>query len=119
MKNFRALMIFVFFFLLAACNNANGPANPAKTFSDTAYKAVTLHNTERGRELFQEKCQACHGLNGNYRNNNAADLSVSVLDSISIINTIKTGKGAMPMFDRLFPDSDLAQIELYVKTLRK
>jgi hypothetical protein len=25
----------------------------------------------------------------------------------------------MPMFDHVMPDSDLAQLELYVKTLRK
>lgn len=102
-----------------ACNNANSPSNPAKIYSDTTYKMTNPQNTSRGKELFEAKCIACHGVDGNYKNNNAADLSVTVIDSISIINIIKNGKGAMPMFGSLFPDPDLAQIELYVKTLRK
>lgn len=104
--------------LVLACNNQGQQSNSAQA-NDTVYSSASLVNTTRGKELFQAKCIACHGLGGNYRNNNAADLQISKIDSISIINTIINGKGAMPMFNHVMPDSDLAQLELYVKTLRK
>lgn len=104
-------------FVVSACNTPSSDNHIVST-ADTSYRQTAEHNTERGREVFQAHCVTCHGLNGNYRNNNAADLHLSRADSLTIVTTVINGKGAMPMFAHVIPDSDLAQLELYVKTLR-
>jgi len=114
MKNrYLAVPAFATIFFLHSCNSGN----PAEKKADSTPAADV--STIRGKELFQQRCIACHGLNGNYRNNNAADLTVSKIDSVSIVTTVINGRGAMPMFGHVMPDSDLAQLELYVKSLRK
>jgi mono/diheme cytochrome c family protein len=113
-KYLPAFCIF-FFCCCSSGNKKNAMSLPQVTVPNPSADV----NTSRGQELFHQRCIACHGLSGERRNNNAADLSLSVLDSISIVNTIINGKGPMPMFDHSMPDSDLAQLELYVKTLRK
>ena len=112
-----ALFAIMAFIACDSHNNRSASA-PQNINSDTTHPGAVAVATNRGMELFQQRCQACHGLSGNYRNNNAANLQVSVADSLTIINTIKNGKGAMPMFASIFADSDLAQLALYVKFLR-
>ena len=119
----RKIVLSILILSLFSCGGNNPdhisnytPGNSA----DSAHVSVGIVMTVRGKALFEQRCIACHGLNGNYRNNNAADLQVSKIDSLSIVNTIRSGKGAMPMFSSgALPDSDVAQLELYVKTLRK
>jgi len=113
------ILRLVLLLTLGLSNCKSSGTNPSSRQDDTTYAPTAAINTTRGHELFQQRCIACHGLNGKYRNNNAADLQFNKLDSIGIINTIVNGKGAMPMFDHVMPDSDLAQLELYVKTLRR
>ena len=103
----------------AACNGANSPDNPIQTHRDTAYSYGSDKNTTRGQHIFEERCMDCHGQDGDKRKDNAANLKISRIDSISIVNTIKNGKTPMPMFGSLFSDSDMAQLELYVKSLRR
>ena len=106
---------------LCSCSNSHsggsGSYSPQNT--DSMKPALMTSDLSRGQEIFQQRCQACHGISGNYRNNNAANLQWNKTDSITIINTIKNGKGAMPMFGTVIPDSDLAQVEMYVKSLRR
>jgi len=115
--------------LLSACNengqNENGTRNPKGTIYDTSHVANSLPKSDKGREIFQARCNTCHGLGGNsqYQGNSrytkAADLQLSRLDSISIVNTIKNGRQGMPSFGGAIPDSDLAQLVIYVKSLQK
>ncbi len=117
-KSYRKL----FFLLLpaavmAACNN-NGATTPVyTTASDTS--AHDLVSTSRGKELFEQRCAACHGVYGNAKKEDAANLQLSRLDSIGIIHVVENGRGLMPMFKDAMPDSDLAYLEVYVKNLRK
>ena len=104
--------------LLENCNG-NGPANPAKIYSDTTYKYGSNKSVARGQEIFNERCLDCHGQDGDKRKDNAANLKVSLIDSLSIVQRIVNGKAPMPAFGRLFPDSDMAQLVLYVKSLRQ
>jgi len=77
-----------------------------------------LVNTSRGKDLFQQKCMACHGVNGNAQNNKAANLALTRLDSLGIATTVLNGRGTMPPFKDAIADSDLANIIVYVRTLR-
>src|SRR6185437_1061990 len=115
--------IFLGFLFLFACNNRGGSNTPIYTYkpagSDTGATHNELANTQQGEQLFQQRCSACHGVNGNARNNNAIDLSMTMLDSEGIVTTIKNGRNTMPAFKDAIPDSDIAQIEIYVRSLRQ
>jgi len=80
--------------------------------------SVMIAKTIHGKELYQQKCMACHGVSGSARNNNAVDLSLTHLDSLGIVTTIMNGRGTMPPFKDGIPDSEIAQIAIYVRTLR-
>ena len=107
--------------MLAACTD-RGPNAPMYTQAaedDSTNKlSGGLENTQPGKELFRQKCMACHGVNGDARNNNAADLTMTRLDSLGIAYTVLNGRGTMPPFRGAIADSDLAHIIAYVRTLR-
>ena len=118
----------IFFTLFAtvtfcACNGG-GPIAPAYTAThnndvDSAKNPTKLAATMPGEQIFQQRCAPCHGLGGNARNENAANLQTSRIDSLSITQTIKNGRGIMPTFNGVLNDSDLAHLAVYVKSLRK
>jgi len=97
--------------------DTSGAKAGSKTTIDTA--STVLAPTEPGKEIFQARCATCHGLDGNARNNNAANLQFTRLDSLSITQTIKNGKGSMPPFKDAIADSDIAHLAIYVKSLRQ
>jgi mono/diheme cytochrome c family protein len=119
MKNFspnKKLIIAALAMLglgFSACNNRG---STVQNYSNDGNGNVA--STARGQELFQAKCAACHGIDGSARNNNAANLQINRIDSISIIHTIQNGKGTMPPFKDAMPDSDMAALAVYVKSLR-
>ena len=76
-------------------------------------------NTQAGEQVFHDRCIVCHGLYGNTRNENSADLQVSRIDSISIVQTVRNGIGRLPPFDGSIPDSEMASLVMFVKSLRK
>ena len=115
MRSASVLLGLIVIFSLAACNVNNTP--PASNVPGTPELAQPAG--DRGRVVFQEKCAACHGLNGDAQSNNAANLPHSILDSLSITETIKNGRGTMPMFKDAVADSDIGHLVIYVKGLRK
>ncbi len=102
---------------LASCNGSN--TAPATHAPDTEAAQPATSAEDRGRVLYQEKCAACHGLNGDAQSNSAANLPHSVLDSLAITQTIKDGRGTMPMFKDAIADSDIGHLAVYVKGMRK
>lgn len=116
-----SIAIVVALVLINGCTDrgTNTPVYTSESAVDSSRTGGTgLVNTGRGKELFQQKCRACHGLNGDARNNKAADLSMSRLDSLGIATTVLNGRGTMPPFKDAIADSDLASIIVYVRTLR-
>ena len=117
----RTYIIFLLAIAASSCNSST-PSSASTSYMTTTNVVPTpaaVDNTNRGKELFQEKCQACHGLYGDHEGNGAENLQLTKLDSVGIVTTIIHGRGTMPMFGTVLADSDLAQLELYVKTLRK
>ena len=103
--------------MLSSCN---GGGSTTPVYTQTQVNGVdTLANTSRGKKIFETRCVACHGIYGNARVENAANLQISRIDSPAIVLTIQNGRGNMPMFKDAMPDSDLAQLVSYVKSLRK
>ena len=111
--------------IILSCNGGNSSV-PAYTATDKTDTSTNTGNTEpvmaktdRGREIFETRCMACHGQNGNLRKDNSANLQLTRLDSIGIVQTIKNGKGVMPMFKDVIADSDIGHLAVYVKSLRR
>lgn len=103
--------------LVAACNGGESTTN---VYTNTKQSGVdTLAKTDRGKQIFEQRCVVCHGEYGNLRNENAANLQISRIDSGSIVYTINNGRGRMPMFSGAINDTDMAHLVAYVKSLRK
>jgi mono/diheme cytochrome c family protein len=73
----------------------------------------------QGMAIFRSRCETCHGIEGNALTTNAANLQVSVLDSLSIAQTVRNGRGRMPGFFSALPDSAIGHLCQYVFSLRK
>jgi len=113
-----AIFLFV---SINSCTNRGATTSvyTQESSTDSAKTGGTgLVNTTRGKELFEQKCMACHGVKGDARNNNAVDLSMTRLDSLGIATTVLNGRNTMPPFKDAISNEDLSSIIVYVKTLR-
>jgi len=75
----------------------------------------------RGRVIFEENCQACHGATGTGAVAGFGWLAPSVLQGtpLQAAEAVRIGPGIMPKFDeRLIPQRDLDALVAYVETLR-
>ena len=126
----KIIFSFAVFITLAACNGgATITPTASSTQNDSATNTAAIQPTEApatisapnsaGKAIFQSRCQPCHGMEGSAKSNNAANLQVSILDSLSITQTIKNGRGTMPPFQGGIADSDIAHLAIYVLSLRK
>jgi|GEM_PF-680405 len=115
------------FFSLIVISAISGCGNGGSTSADYTPKRVdtvvpagnNMMSTGRGQEIFQQRCIACHGLSGNAQTDNAANLQMSRIDSFSMALTIKNGRNKMPAFKNAMPDSDISNVIVYVKSLRR
>lgn len=105
----------------ASCSERGGSTTPVytPTTQGGSEQSGGLLKTDPGREIFEQRCTACHGEYGNLRHENAANLQLSRLDSIGIVQTIQNGRNIMPAFKDAIPDSDISKLEVYVKSLRR
>ena len=84
--------------------------------------------TERGLGVFMRACAGCHGPDG--RGTHPPGFSVpprdltdpvlqSRLSDEALTDTIRHGKGQMPPFGANLSDEEIAEVILYVRTLRR
>lgn len=72
-----------------------------------------------GKELYENSCTACHGVDGELGAGGASNLAKSKLSSDEIRVIIENGRGAMlPQKDAYESDSDLEEIVNHVISLR-
>ena len=101
--------------LYASCGSSN---NSASTPTNTPQNnTVTIPDS--AQYLFEAKCASCHGADGTAGIANAANLKISSLDSVAIIQTITNGRGGMPSFKNAISEKDIHKLAGYVYTLRK
>jgi mono/diheme cytochrome c family protein len=112
--------IFIPMLSLSACTDrGSGVPVYTQTASTGDDQSGGVAKTTGGKEIFEQRCVACHGEYGNLRHENAANLQMSRLDSIGIVQTIQNGRNIMPPFKDAIPDSDISKLAVYVKSLRK
>jgi ubiquinol-cytochrome c reductase cytochrome c subunit len=79
-------------------------------------------NLARGRVLFDDNCQACHGALGTGATTGYGWIAPALHDDsgTQIAEAVRFGPGIMPHFDsRLISDTDLNALVAYVLTLRQ
>lgn len=117
MKHLLTPACVLMLFIMGSCNGGESTTND---YTQTVKNGVdTLVSTTRGKEIFEQRCVVCHGEYGNLRNENAANLQMSRIDSASIVMTINNGRGRMPSFSGAINDTDMAHLVAYVRSLRK
>jgi|LakMenEpi03Aug12_release.lakeMendotaPanAssembly.Ray.scaffolds.fasta_scaffold817413_2 mono/diheme cytochrome c family protein len=101
MRALFALLITSVFAI--SCSN-NSPSN-GKAYS--------------GEELYNNRCAACHGTDGNAGISGARDLSKSTLDDNMARVVILHGKGSMPPFKTVLSPEEVELIIKHIDKLKK
>lgn len=75
----------------------------------------------QGGELYRRHCVSCHGPNGRPQMVGAPDFSqptALLKPDMTLLQSIRTGKGAMPAYQGLLRDRELLDIVAHLRTLR-
>jgi cytochrome c6 len=75
----------------------------------------------KGGELYRLHCASCHGNNGRPQMVGAPDFSqptALLKPDMTLLQSIRTGKGAMPAYQGLLRDRELLDIVAHLRTLR-
>jgi cytochrome c6 len=115
--NYKTLFhLFISLALLSACSGNNSAA----TTTDVQPIKYTVPVAESAiKNLFEEKCAACHGKDGTAGIADAANLRLCQLNPAAIIQTITNGKKAMPPFKGQLTKQQINELTNYAFTLRK
>jgi mono/diheme cytochrome c family protein len=116
MKINISVALILLAFLFSSCGN-NNPDDSETSGVPSVVAAPVIEI--KGKMQFEQKCAACHGSDGTAGIGNAANLSISKLDSITVMNTISKGKNGMPPFSSQLTPEEIENVAGYVMTLRK
>lgn len=75
----------------------------------------------KGSELYRQHCASCHGSNGRPQMIGAPDFSqptALLKPDMTLLQSIRTGKGAMPAYQGLLRDRELLDIVAHLRTMR-
>ena len=75
----------------------------------------------KGGELYRQHCASCHGPNGRPQMVGAPDFSqptALLKPDMTLLQSIRNGKGAMPAYQGLLRDRELLDIVAHLRTLR-
>lgn len=109
----RTLVLKITFFsiLLIACSCSSEP------------KATASKNEGKepqAKELFEQNCASCHGVDGKLGNSGAKDLTQTTLSDEEVLKIISEGKNGMPpMKGLLETDKNISAVAEYIKKMRK
>lgn len=74
-----------------------------------------------GRRIYMVQCQNCHGANGVAQIPGVPDFSrgqALLQPDMTLVQTIKEGKGMMPAYRGLLTDEELLDVVAFLRTLR-
>jgi cytochrome c553 len=109
------MVFFLLIFTLSVFKFNNPGAGTSSVQKQNSHPA-----TENSVKLvYESKCAACHGSDGQAGIANAANLQTSQSDSLYVISTILNGKGAMPSFKNGLSETEIQKLVSYVYGLRK
>jgi len=103
--------------LLFSCGDTDPDTISNSDIKETTSEVPVI--VSKGRQLFEQKCAACHGSNGTAGIGGAANLYISRLDSAAVIKIIDKGKNAMPPFGTQLKKEEIRDLAVYVTRLRE
>lgn len=78
------------------------------------------YESRSGIKIYQRHCEKCHGPDGKLKKGGASDLSISKMDSTSIVKILKNGQNGMPrQMQHIKSDEELDNLIEHLKSLRK
>lgn len=83
--------------------------------------AAQAADTSLGAELYRQHCSGCHGGDGRPVMPTAPDFSrptALLKPDLTLLATIRGGRGAMPAYQGLLRDRDILDIVAHLRTLR-
>jgi mono/diheme cytochrome c family protein len=96
---------------VAGCSNSKAPSSGAEGGEGRRIAANAA-----AADLFQQKCQSCHGEKG--QGGSGPSLTrVSASSDNAIFQTIHDGQGRMPAFGKQMTEAQIKELVAYVKQL--
>lgn len=103
LSDVRILTTLLFFCLFGLVSNSAIAANPNK-----------------GSELYTQHCSSCHGVSGVSDMPNAPNFvqgDVLWQSDVALLNSIKSGQGAMPAYQGILSDQEILDLVAFLRTL--
>lgn len=75
----------------------------------------------KGRQIYMQHCQNCHGLNGTPQMPGIPDFRRGeslFKPDIEVVRKIRSGQGMMPSYEGLFTEEELLDVVAFLRTLR-
>ena len=104
-----------FFLLIVGCVTGCSGNNEQQTGTTNDNEDTKI----AAKNLFEQKCVACHGNDGAAGIAGAANLQTISIPDEQIIQSISNGKGNMPAFNGILSQDDINAVKDYVKSLHK
>ena len=115
-KRFNKVMAVVALLLIVA---AYGLAEMGKKGKETTPSEFTnVAHAELGKEIYNNKCITCHGVDGKLGLSGAKDLSTSILTHDEKIAIVKNGKNSMMSFNGQLDEGQIEAVVEYVEQFK-
>jgi mono/diheme cytochrome c family protein len=79
----------------------------------------TKKSNIKGKDLYLQFCQSCHGKDGKKGMLDAKDLSTSTLNQDEVVYIISNGRNNMMPYKSILNNEQIIIIADYIKTLKK
>lgn len=102
-------------------DNPSAPAPKKETVAKKSKEEAPKEDAStnrRGRLIYKQHCNLCHGSDGKLGLSGATDLSTSTLSLDERIYQVTNGKGAMTPYKNILSESQIKAVSEYLEELR-
>ena len=125
-KSYLSILSFLLLFLLTSCGGdkpssaaSSSKAPKKEATASSGSDAAKPASNRKGKLIYKQYCQLCHGADGKLALSGAKDLSISTIDMAERINQITNGKGLMTPYKDILSEEQIEAVAEYVGELRK
>lgn len=103
----------------APSSKSSTPAKTTASASASTGDAKPAASNRKGKLVYKQYCQLCHGADGKLGLSGAKDLSISEIDMEERINQITNGKGMMTPYKDILSKEQIEAVADYIGELIK